>query len=262
MTYSLQQREVFHLVFLRHLVRRLKVGSYALKGGTNLRFFFRSIRYSEDMDIDVAGIAVHSLRDAVMSILSAPSLLAALRPHRVEKIIPPSMASAKQTETVQRFKVHLINQAGENLFTKVEFSRRGLKAGAVSGGAVSEAIDGHVLSEYRLPPLIVSHYPIDLAVLQKISAVTGRAVPQARDIFDLFLLSTQMDAFTAQKIRKKIADSEIKKSRDIILSVSFEQYRDTVCAYLDPKDAELYQHPERWEEIQLAVLTMMGAEDL
>lgn len=257
MTYSLQQREVFHLVFLRHLVRRLKVGSYALKGGTNLRFFFHSIRYSEDMDLDIAGMAVHSLRDAVMTILSAPSLLAALRPHRIEKIIPPSMAVAKQTETVQRFKVHLINQAGEDLFTKVEFSRRGLKP-----GAVAEAVDGHVLSSHLLPPLIVSHYPIGMAVLQKISAITGRAVPQARDIFDLFMLSTQMDSSTTQMIQKNIARSEIRKSKDIILSMGFEQYRDTVCAYLDQKDAEAYQHTERWEEIRLAVLSMIGVEDL
>jgi hypothetical protein len=43
-----QHVEFFHLVFLRALVARGEdKGLFALKGGSNLRFFFRSVRYSE-----------------------------------------------------------------------------------------------------------------------------------------------------------------------------------------------------------------------
>lgn len=50
---SLQIREAFHLEFLRSFGRKLAADRYCLKGGVNLRLFFRSIRYSEDMDIDI-----------------------------------------------------------------------------------------------------------------------------------------------------------------------------------------------------------------
>ncbi len=59
----LQMREVFHLVFLGALVRSVPLSAFTLKGGTNLRFFFGSIRYSEDVDLDVSGLAVHILRE-------------------------------------------------------------------------------------------------------------------------------------------------------------------------------------------------------
>jgi len=48
----LQLREVFHLEFLRWFGKRVRTNYYALKGGVNLRFFFNSFRYSEDMDLD------------------------------------------------------------------------------------------------------------------------------------------------------------------------------------------------------------------
>jgi hypothetical protein len=60
MYYSLQQREVFHLEFLRWFGRKLDYRYYALKGGVNMRLFFGSMRYSEDMDLDLAGKPTYS----------------------------------------------------------------------------------------------------------------------------------------------------------------------------------------------------------
>ena len=61
---------MFHLEFLRYLGRRVRLPErYALKGGVNLRLFFNSIRYSEDMDLDAVGIRVYSLKEHVMDIL-------------------------------------------------------------------------------------------------------------------------------------------------------------------------------------------------
>jgi len=45
----IQVREIFHLVFLRALVRSMPLSTLALKGGVNLRFFFGSTRYSEGL---------------------------------------------------------------------------------------------------------------------------------------------------------------------------------------------------------------------
>src|SRR3989338_465871 len=128
---ELQVREVFHLEFLRYFGRRVKPDLYALKGGVNLRLFFNSIRYSEDMDLDVRRIGVHSLKECVMNILRMPAFKDNLKPFGIKQIIPPAIEHAKQTETTQRFKIHLITSADVDLFTKIEFSRRGMPGEAV-----------------------------------------------------------------------------------------------------------------------------------
>jgi len=56
---SLQVREVFHLEFLRELVKAIPTSAFVLKGGSNIRFFFGSVRYSEDMDIDIYNDCLH-----------------------------------------------------------------------------------------------------------------------------------------------------------------------------------------------------------
>ena len=240
---TLQLRELFHLEFLRWLSRRLKTEFYALKGGTNLRFFFKSFRYSEDMDLDVHTIPVEKLKDIVMEILNARSFTDNLRAFNIAKIIPPNIAKAKQTQTTQRFKIHLITCSGEDLFTKVEFSRRGRK-GSVAVHPISDTI----LRLYKLAPLVVPHYDIHSAVLQKIDALAARTVTQARDIFDLFILSSQYDA---PKGKQDKDTAQIAKAYENIFTISFEQFRDTVVSYLLAEDQEAYGNPSMWDEIKL-----------
>ena len=48
-----QAIEIFHLSFIAQLGRRVDKALFAIKGGCNLRFYCRSIRYSEDIDIDI-----------------------------------------------------------------------------------------------------------------------------------------------------------------------------------------------------------------
>jgi predicted nucleotidyltransferase component of viral defense system len=48
-----QTIEFFHIAFLAVLGTRLDSARYVLKGGANLRYFFGSQRYSEDIDLDL-----------------------------------------------------------------------------------------------------------------------------------------------------------------------------------------------------------------
>ena len=64
-----------------------------------------------------------------------------------------SRSLAKQTQTTQRFKIHLITIAGEDLFTKVEFSHGGFK-----GDIAVQAVRDPTLRTYKLAPLLVPHY--------------------------------------------------------------------------------------------------------
>ena len=62
-------RESFHLQLLRLLVPRLASRPYAVKGGICLRFFHRSPRLSEDMDLDITGMPVQTLQKNVETVL-------------------------------------------------------------------------------------------------------------------------------------------------------------------------------------------------
>lgn len=250
---QLQQRELFHLTFLRAFVRRMKPGTYALKGGTNLRFFFGSVRYSEDMDLDIRDVELFRLKEIVMDIIVSGALATFLRTYGIEQIIPPNIKTAKQTETVQRFKVHLIPANGEDLFTKIEFSRRGL-----DNGVRVEFVNDAILKNYHMSPVIVAHYAIESAMMQKLSALTGRSAPQARDIFDLFILSSQTDEAQLKKLRTKLGRAKQDEARDVIFSVRFENFKDTVCQYLSSADYDHYAAKEIWEEIQLKTAELLG----
>lgn len=238
---SLQMREVFHLEFLRWMSRKVKSEFYALKGGANLRFFFNSFRYSEDMDLDVSNIRVDMLKDIVMQILSNQSFQDILKPFGIERLVNPT----------QHFKVHLITAAGEDLFTKVEFSRRGRNEGKV----IVQPITDTILRLYKLPPLLIPHYDTESAIIQKIRAISDRAVLQARDIFDLYVLSSQYKPVKTGGA--KIGNERLTKAREGILEIGFEQFRDTVVSYLSFEDQAVYGSSSSWDEIKLKALNFI-----
>lgn len=211
-----------------------------------MRFFFNSFRYSEDMDLDAAGISVDSLKDIVMGILKDISFQNNFKPFGIESVIPPDIKIAKQTSTTQRFKIHLITFAGEDLFTKVEFSRRGF-----FGQIFVQPVLDRVLRPYKLPPLLVPHYDIQSAVTQKVNALATRTVTQARDIFDLYILSSQWEPHGENRI--KIEETKLKEAGENSFSISFEQFRDSVVAYLSIDDKPLYNSSSVWDEIILKV---------
>lgn len=240
----LQIREVFHLEFLRWFGRKLEGNDYALKGGINLRFFFRSIRYSEDMDMDIRKVGVERVKKTVMDILSARGFSDSLRSFGIKKVVPPNIAKAKQTETTQRFKIHLLTQSGEDLFTKVEFSRRGFK-----GSVVIEPVSSEIFRSYKMAPLLIPHYEASSAIEQKINALAHRSVLQARDIFDLFLLGSQCEKSRQKRI--KASEAVLKKAHDGIFLVEFAQFRESVVAYLEHEDQKTYSSPAVWDEMKL-----------
>lgn len=247
---SLQKREIFHLTFLRVYSRSAPGSTFVLKGGCNLRFFFGSIRYSEDMDLDASGIAVHILQDKVMRLLASPTLADTLRTFGIDRIVPPTLSKAKETETVQRFKIHLITPAGEDLSTKIEFSRRGFDI-----PVRAESVTAPILANYRMTPLILPHYAAIAAVRQKIRALAARRQVEARDIFDLYALSTHPDVVTGHPT-DGVPRSAVEEARQRIFSVTYEQYRDTVIAFLAPDDRETLDSTQTWDEIRLRVAAL------
>ena len=91
-------REAFHVLLLHELVRSMDPNLFRLKGGVNLRLFFGSIRYSEDVDLDGDPRARPILRRELGRVLRDAAFLrrlAALGIRGIEARIGPN----KDTET-------------------------------------------------------------------------------------------------------------------------------------------------------------------
>jgi hypothetical protein len=239
-----QTVELFHLQFIRLLCSGPDRDRFAIKGGCNLRFFFESVRYSEDIDLDTAGLAVHKLKDKVSAILRSPALLAPLRSRglSVEGVTAP-----KQTETTQRWKVSLSADGHSTpLHTKIEFFRRGT-AEEVS----VEPVSASVLAEHRLMPLFAPHYPLPAALRQKVGALAGRAVVQARDIFDLsILLARSGNIIDALRPVRAVLPQALERA----MAVSYGEFKSQVVSYLQPEHVDAYGPEAAWDALQLAVV--------
>src|SRR5438445_4467960 len=251
LTDPMQKREVFHLAFLRAFGRSAPLSTFVVNGGGNLRFFFNSIRYSEDIDLDASGISVPLLRDRVMAILESSGLVDTLKTFGIERVQPPNISRAKQTETVQRFKVHLLTIAGEDLPTRIEFSRRGLDS-----PVRSESVSTAVLAAYHLAPIIIPHYTALPATRQKIRALIAIREPQARDVFDLYILSSQ-PGVSSVGLLAGFGERELHQARDRVYGIEYAQYRDTVVNFLVPADRAAFGSRHIWDEIRLRAVSLI-----
>lgn len=104
-------REAFHVVLLRKLAERVNTALFRLKGGVNLRLFFGSVRYSEDMDLDGHDRARAALRREVGRPLRDPSLLRHLAERGIRGI-DGRTGPNKDTETTLRYKMRVVSPGG------------------------------------------------------------------------------------------------------------------------------------------------------
>jgi len=244
-----QAIEIFHLLFLRNFSARVDKALFALKGGCNLRFYHRSIRYSEDMDLDIRTMAQGTLRSNVETVLEATSFRHALRAQQLEVA---ELSAPKQTQTTQRWKVQLRQLTPPATFpTKIEFSRRTLDEGAALA-----AVEPELIRRYRLYPVLVQHYGAAAALAQKISALALRTETQARDIFDLKLLA---DAGAAATPLREAQLKQLPQAIDNAMSIGFEDFVGQVVVFLEPEHQADFANRAAWETLQEQVVdTLRG----
>jgi len=235
--------ELFHLHFVRLLCAGADRHRFGIKGGCNLRFFFESVRYSEDIDFDVTGIPEHTLKEKVNRVLGGPALA---MPLRSRGISIGAVTAPKQTETTQRWKVGLSIGATLPLHTKLEFSRR-----QTTEGAVVEPVSAGVLAEYQMMPVLAPHYPLPAALRQKVGALVGRSTVQARDVFDLSVLLSRaggrIDALRPMR-------AQIAKAIERAMDVSYDEFKAQVVSYLKPEHFDEYGTRQAWEALQAQVV--------
>src|SRR5688572_29287145 len=144
--------ELFHLVFVRAFYAGLADKTLvAIKGGINLRFYFGSVRYSEDLDLDVVTMARETLENRVDRLLASPAVAA---PLKARGLVIEEVSKPKQTDTVQKWKLGVA--AVDRSFrerTKLEFSRRDDLV-----TAVFERVDDELVKRYSVAPFLATHY--------------------------------------------------------------------------------------------------------
>lgn len=244
-----QAIEIFHLLFLRALGARVDKSLFCLKGGCNLRFFLKSIRYSEDLDLDIQTMAAGTLQNNVNRLLEAPAFAQALRAQGMEIT---RTAQSRQTGTTQRWKLTLrIVDSGAELPTKIEFSRRGM-----NGEKAVEPVDAAIIRAYRLYPVIVQHYSVHAAFAQKISALALREQVQSRDVFDLKLL---MDAGAGGKPMPALPAAQLAAAIDNAMAVDYDAFAGQVLAYLETEYQDHYGNRQAWGDLQEQVVAGLEA---
>jgi len=236
--------ELFQLLFLRQLGSRVDKGFLVLKGGCNLRFFFKSIRYSEDLDLDIRTMARETLRKNVNQILQSPAFAQILRAHRLSIT---HASDAKQSGTTQRWKLGIRSEeTGLEMPTRIEFSRRRLDK-----GILFEPVDPEVIHAYRLSPLLISHYSRETAFAHKVEVLAHRRETQARDVFDLKVL---LDAGVQPEHVAQTVRTDLDQACRNAMTLRFRDFKGQVVAFLAPEFQEFYSSMDAWRALQDAVV--------
>lgn len=248
-----QIREIFHFSFLGRLLRLSDPALYVLKGGVNLRFFFNSPRYSEDMDIDVLAGNVETLKKNGYKILNDAAFRRRLRAFDIADIELNDPAKAKQTSTTQRFRFTLVSAAGSRLPTKVEFSRRNNKA---DGEKTLALIDTEIARVYGTLSYRCPHYTGRAAVAQKLRALAGRPVSQARDVFDLGILNRGGHG-SETPWADLLTKTQHAKAVDSLMSLTWDDYAGQVVEFLTDESRAEFGDRSAWDLLQNEILTAL-----
>ncbi len=233
--------ELFHVAFLDVLASRLDPARYVLKGGANLRYFFESLRYSEDMDLDMSGVEPWRLGERVDGVLSSRAMQALLR---VAGLEVADFTKPKQAETTQRWRIAL-NAPGHSqpIRTKIEFSNRN-----GDDRYRLEPLPARIVAPYALRSPSIQHYIDDAPAEQKVKALAWRSETQARDVFDLELLLRRRPLGSGALDAQLLTDAA-----DRAIELPFAAFRDQVLPFLEAEVAGLYDTEAAWEQIQTFV---------
>jgi hypothetical protein len=238
---TLQHIESFHLSLLRMLEARLNRAHWVVKGGVNLRAWFGSRRYSEDLGLDVVNCTAQALREKIDKVLGSGALASILKTQGLDIT---RASKPNQTDTTQRWKVEL-KAAGVSvpLHTKIEFSRRG---GAEEEYAL-EPVRPDIVRPYGIPAPTANHYTARSAILQKIKALAGRTVTQARDVWDLdhLIRTTNADPRPLPRDVRPMLPEAVER----LLSLEYATFKGQVVPYLAEEDQTIYGTRDAWDRM-------------
>lgn len=167
-----------HIFVMRSVAKRLHDTPYILKGGTALILTRSLDRYSTDLDFD-----------SHQKINLAGRIEAALK--AIREIELRSLKLVKDTDTVQRYKLHYVDQqTGEDKLLKIETSFR-----QIPSPQAVETVEG------------IKTYKVEHLFDQKLRAAQNRTV--GRDLYDIAFLvehfGSQLQSEQVEAVHKFVA---------------------------------------------------------
>lgn len=243
-----QIAESFHLAFLQALATRVNPGAWALKGGGNLRFFYSSVRFSEDIDLDTFDIGPWAFQERVDKTLASDLLGRTLRTlgSTITYVNPK-----ERSDTKSKWVVGLAHPPETDLvYTQIEVSHREYPyRDFVAVGPVTEAAVAPYAAVLRRPTF--GHYLPRAAIAQKVGALVGRDVRQPRDVFDLDLL------FRLAPDAVKPGDigvDDLRAAISRVLEIGHDEYQSKVLSFIEPDVLPIYEGVSAWEDMQVTVV--------
>lgn len=233
--------ERFHLTFLRVLSVALRPSQFVLKGGANLRYYFGSPRYSNDIDLDSRVAEGWRLEEIVDGVLKGQALSTMLA---TAGLALAEFSKPKQTETTRRWKVELSGGLTPLVRTKIEFSNRGRDE-----RLVAEQVPLARVAPYGVEPPIVQRYTLAPMIEQKVAALALRGETKARDVFDLDLLFRQRGT---ERSPAPVLTDHADAASARALELRYASFATQVLPFLEPPIAMLYPKSQ-WEAMQLFV---------
>jgi len=241
-------REIVHLAILRDLTRIRRGAAVTVKGGVNLRLFFGSPRYSEDMDLDGTAQASEAIRDGLKGLVEGASFARGLRSLGIREL-DPGEGPNKDTDTTFRYKFGIVVPGGIRYPTKVEVSFRGRHRADRTG---LESPAREILHPYGMDAFEIRHYAREAAVRQKLGALAGRREAQARDVFDLYTLVPHRAADDLiQYLAEHVPTSTLKEGLARALAITYEEYVGQVIEFLGEEARARHDGETAWDEMRL-----------
>ena len=199
--------ERFHLAFVEVAAVRLPIADFVVKGGANMRFFFRSPRRSRDIDFNYLGRRIESFAGRVDEVLESRALGELLRQHEITLVNP---RRHKQTETTRRWKLSLQTPLVEDADSKIEFSARQEPLDDFE----LRPVDPELARRLGGRSVPINRYGAMAMVTQKVDALRHRSETQPRDVFDLDLLfRTHPDALAQAPVEQRALEDAMERAR-------------------------------------------------
>ena len=117
-----------------------------------------------------------------------------------------------------------------------------------------------------MSPIFLSHYDRPTTILQKVAALAGRNITQARDIFDLYLLIGNQPLTIFKNLSAVIQNQQLKtqvaQALENLRGIKYQDFQSQVVTYLAAEYQKVYSAPEIWQQIIKQVTqTLLGDFD-
>lgn len=253
-----EAREAVHVLLLRELQEIRDGRAVILKGGVNLRLFYGSPRYSEDMDLDAEPEARLAIRDAIRGIFDDRGFARSLRRLGLRGL-DPKEGPNKDTAVTFRHKFHVLAPGSQSYGTKVEVSFRERNEADIYATAEPdpERVRRYLSGEDRLA---VQRYDRPSALRQKIVALAGRTRIEARDIFDIHLLLESGHGAPRDLVKylaESLDDPTLELAHERTVQLEYPEYESLVVRFLEDEAREAYRSEGVWHELRLRAASLI-----